>query len=346
TGEGAVIGQRIEISALHANGTEFPIELAITRIPLDGPPMFTGYIRDITERKQAMEALERAREEQAASAHENARLYLEANSQRQYFEALMNNSPIAVVSTDVESKIVAYNQAFELLFGSAQTVIAGTKLVEVVSSPKYRAATEHHIARVQQGEVVRLVTRWRHRDLEVIGVPVKVAGRHVGILSLYIDITERKQSMEALEQARADAEAANEAKSAFLAMLSHEIRTPMNAIIGMTGLLLDTHLTSEQRDYAETVRASSDALLTIINDILDFSKIEAGKLELEQQPFDLRECVETSLDLVAARATEKGVDLAYLLDEQVPSAVYGDVTRLRQVLVNLLSNAIKFTREC
>src|SRR5207247_6074379 len=100
---------------------------------------------------------------------------------------------------------------------------------------------------------------------------------------------------------------------------------------------------SEQRDYAETVRASSDALLTIINDILDFSKIEAGKLELERHSFDLRECVESALDLLSTRATEKGIDLAYLLDEQVPAAIYGDVTRLRQILVNLLSNTIKFT---
>ncbi len=345
TGEGPVIRQRIEITAMRSDGTEFPIELAVTRIPLDGPPMFTGFIRDITERNQAVEALERAREEQATSARENARLYQEAYSQRQYFEALMNNSPLAVVSTDVESKIVAYNQAFELLFGSAETVIIGSNLADVVSSPKYRPATEGHIARVQQGEIVRIVTRWRHRDLEVIGVPVRVAGRHVGILSLYIDITERKQAMAALEQARTAAEGANQAKSAFLATMSHEIRTPMNAVMGMTGLLLDTELTPEQRDYAETIRSSSDTLLTIINDILDFSKIEAGKLDLESQPFELRECLESALDLVAARASEQGLDLAYLLDEQVPAAISGDVTRLRQILVNLLSNAVKFTHE-
>jgi PAS domain S-box-containing protein len=255
-----------------------------------------------------------------------------------------------MVRVDVDNRIVACNPAFEQLFGYTQTELSGRNIVEVVSSPEYRTEASRNVSLVQEGGVIRSISRRQRKDhslvdVELLGAPVMVAGRKVGIFAFYLDITERKQAMAALEQAKAAAEAANQAKSAFLATMSHEIRTPMNAIIGMTGLLLDTELTSEQRDFAETVRASSDALLNIINDILDFSKIEAEKLELERQPFDLRECVESALDLLASRAAEKGLDLAYLLDDQVPSAVYGDVTRLRQILVNLLSNAVKFTSQ-
>jgi len=283
---------------------------------------------------------------QAVIAVQNAQLFNEINRRKEYFEVLFQNNPVAVVTIDNDARVTSWNPAAEELFGYTQTEALGKNVDDLVANMDelYSEAVGYSNTGLEVDSEAFQVLAKRTRkdgslvDVELSGVPIVVQNNKLGMYALYHDITE-------LQRARQEAIAANEAKSAFLATMSHEIRTPMNAVIGMSGLLLDTKLDKEQLEYAETIRNSGDALLAIINDILDFSKIEAGKMELEQQPFDLRECVESALDLVAARAVEKGLDLAYLIDDEVPVGIRGDVTRLRQILLNLLSNAVKFTEE-
>jgi PAS domain S-box-containing protein len=267
----------------------------------------------------------------------------EIQRQRRYYEALVEASPVAVVLVDVDGETVnSWNPAAERLFGYTAEEAIGRNIKDLVASHEdMRAEAAAYGDQLRQAKPIHGVTRRNRKDgslidVELLGVPVVLGGDRVGDYVLYHDIGP-------LQQARREAEAATHAKSAFLATMSHEIRTPLNAIIGMTGLLLDTDLAPGQRSYGEVIRSSGDALLDVINEILDFSKIEAGRLDLERQPFRLRQCVESALELVATAAADKGLDLAYLIDPRTPAAIVGDFTRLRQILLNLLNNAVKFT---
>jgi PAS domain S-box-containing protein len=287
----------------------------------DGSTAFVqGFLQDITDRVLA-EA--------------------EVRQQKQYFESLVDISPVAVVTMDRDQVVSGWNPAASRLFGYTPEEAIGRPIDSLVvpdvlseeGAKIVREATEH-------GRAHRMTRRrtkgGRSVEVEVDIVPLVVDGEHQGYYAIYHDITE-------LQEARREADVANEAKSAFLAAMSHEIRTPMNAIIGMGGLLLGTELDAEQRGYAATIASSGDALLSIINDILDFSKIEAGRMELEHAPFDVRACVEAVVELIGPVAARKGLELAYQIEPGTPETAVGDTSRLRQILLNLLNNAVKFT---
>ncbi len=262
--------------------------------------------------------------------------------QKQYFEALVVNSPVAIVVLDNDEKILSCNPAFEQLYGYTSHEITGTKLDTLITTQDVVKEAKQYTKQSMSGPVYGIGRRkCKNRtlvDVEISAVPVFVAGKKVGALAIYHDITE-------LKRARYEAEEANRAKSEFLANMSHEIRTPMNGVIGMLKLALDTHLTEEQRDYLKIALQSAEALLTLLNDILDFSKIEAKKLELEIIDFNLRTTVEDAAYSLAKRTQEKGLEMACLIHPDLKCNLRGDPARLRQILINLVGNAIKFTHQ-
>lgn len=264
------------------------------------------------------------------------------------FRAIFETAQDSVFIKDSSLKYLQVNPAMEKLFCKPASELIGKTDVELFDKKAGDEIQETDL-QVLSGKIIEVEhskrVNGRSFTFQISKVPMRDgSGRINGLCGIARDITDHKRAEDELKSAKEEAEAAARAKSEFLATMSHEIRTPMNAIIGMTSILLDSDLTPEHRESIETIRSSGDILLTTINDILDFSKIESGKMELECQPFNLRQCIEEAMDLVAPRAMENGLDLAYLMDDSVPGTIVADSTILRQVLTNLLSNAVKFTK--
>jgi len=269
-----------------------------------------------------------------------------SESKNKLLATIVEQSSEAIWTTDLSGVITTWNSGAATMFGYQPGEAIGRSLKLSDSTPMEEEA---RMRRLIAGEKFSYDARATTRAGTLLDIQVAVApllddaNRCIGRIAVARDVTQHKRSEEALRLAREAAEAANHAKSSFLARMSHEIRTPMNGVLGMTELLLETGLTATQRKYAETVQRSGRNLLSIINDLLDFSKIEAGKLELEHVDMDVRRTIEDIVELLAERAHSKGLELACSIPGDLATHVKGDPLRVGQVLTNLVGNAIKFT---
>jgi two-component system, sensor histidine kinase and response regulator len=269
--------------------------------------------------------------------------------------ALIENTGEGIVFADLNERFTYANPTAETLLGVGPGELEGRSLSEFTSTETFeRVKAETSSRRINhKGNYPIEILRpdGQARMILITATPqFDRKGELTGTIGIFRDFTEKYRAEEELRRhaeqlriAKEAAEEASKAKASFLAVMSHEIRTPMNGVIGMTGLLLETPLTPEQREFAETIRRSGESLLAILNDILDFSKIESGRIDLDMQPFGMVACVEETMELFASRAAEKGVELIATIDPTVPAMLVGDGTRLRQVLTNLMGNAVKFT---
>ena len=265
-----------------------------------------------------------------------------------YLNALIENSPLAIMVLDSEQKVQLCNPAFERLFQYSRQDVIGQPVDGLLADGDLLLEARTISLQARSDKPVNLVTRRRRKDGSLVDVELHTVGlvvsaEVVGSLVIYQDISARKRAEDAMQHAKEAAEASSRAKSEFLANMSHEIRTPMNGIMGMTELVLDTELDFEQREYLNMAKVSADSLLSLINDILDFSKIEAGKLEIDAMEFHLGDSLGDTMKTLSLRAHQKGLELAYDLQPDVPDGLVGDPGRLRQIIVNLVGNAIKFT---
>jgi PAS domain S-box-containing protein len=290
----------------------------------DGMHYADGIFSDITERKRAEEMRER-------------------------MASIVDSSSDAILGKTLSGVITAWNRGAERLFGYSSAEAVGSSILMLIPADRIKEESEI-LARIERGErlehfeTVRVRKDGKHIDVSVTISPMKdSSGVVVGASKIARDITDSKRAEEEMRKAKEAAEAANLAKSQFLANMSHEIRTPMNGVIGVAGLLLDTKLTPEQQQYAEIVRTSGEALMSVINDILDFSKIEAKKLSLETKNFELNRVLKDSVAVISIKASEKGLKLRCEVEPGTPALLRGDSGRLRQILINLVGNAVKFT---
>jgi len=288
---------------------------------------YEGMVEDITERK---------------------RLEGELHESEQCLSALINNIDDSIWSIDTQYRLLTFNAVFAHTFEEQYHthIKVGDVILDHLPA-EWRGEDVALYDRALKGEKFIIERRYQYEEderyYEISYNPIRTNDEISGVAVFSKDITERQRAHIALQQAMVAAESSNRLKSEFLANMSHEIRTPMNGVIGMTDLLLMTDLTHEQREFARTVRISGESLLVVINDILDFSKIEAGKLDLEITDFDLREAIDSTMDLLAAQAHSKGLELAAFIRPEVPLELRGDPGRLRQVVNNLVGNAVKFT---
>ncbi|MBE9033255.1 GAF domain-containing protein, partial [filamentous cyanobacterium LEGE 11480] len=269
---------------------------------------------------------------------------------RKLSERLIDSSTDGIIAFDRELQFITWNSAMEKISGVTRDTVLGRMALEVFPYLWQIQEDRFFLQALQGKNVISSNRRFpfhpsdNQQFFEAYYSPLRDESEAIiGGVCILRDITKQELAQQQLAQAKRHAEAANQAKSDFLATMSHEIRTPMNAVMGMAGLLLETQLNGEQKSYVETILQGSDSLLALINDILDFSKVEAGKLNLENAPFNLRNCIQEAHSLIHLNAAEKAVNLSYQIDPQVPAEIISDITRLRQILVNLLNNAIKFT---
>lgn len=376
---GRLMGKRIEMTAVHADGTQFPVELSLARLPQEGPPLMAVFVRDIRPRKKLEQQLKRQ--------IQVARLLQQAStlsSTTRSFENVLQNCldmvceitgwPVGHIflPNEEQDELIA-SQIWHVKepgpYATMRQVMQAQryKLGEALPGRIWESGEPEWVANVSHDDTFsRHAVPWCHLGIKgAFGLPVKIKSEVVAVMQFFTledvppdeemlvllsgvgeqlgQVIERRRREEQLRQAKEAAEAANRAKSEFLANVSHEVRTPMNAVLGMLQVVLSEELTSPVRDSLRTASDSAKTLMALLNDLLDFSRMEAGRFQLEAIPFSVRQGINSCIKTLSLKAHEKGLKLNCWIDSDVPDRLIGDVRRLQQVILNLAGNAIKFT---